>query len=191
MWFSVVLSQTPLAPRDRSFSEDSAISAKEDEEGTSDGADKPPHPDASQKEKLRDGKNTKVENLFSMFSPFHPCFKQQSSPKPWSLRTYLMPGWQLSQQVRETSPLALTIPFSPQSSGFGWFSWFRSKPASGVSTSGDEDSVDSSDSEVTSTDGPVTLPVDPRGNLVTTQPWHHALPWAEGKGGSVLGEHWK
>lgn len=61
--------QTPLAPRDRSFSEDSAISAKEDEEGTSDGADKPPHPDASQKEKLRDGKNTKSSG-FGWFSWF-------------------------------------------------------------------------------------------------------------------------
>ncbi|XP_076797545.1 protein transport protein Sec16B isoform X2 [Arvicanthis niloticus] len=84
--------QTPPAPRARSFSEESVISAKEDEEGSSDGADKPSHPDVSQKEKLRDGKNAK-------------------------------------------------------SSGFGWFSWFRSKPANSVSTSGDEDSADSSDSE--------------------------------------------
>lgn len=34
-----------------------------------------------------------------------------------------------------------------KSSGFGWFSWFRSKPANSVSPSGDEDSSDSSDSE--------------------------------------------
>uniref|UniRef100_A0A8D2GXD8 Protein transport protein sec16 n=1 Tax=Urocitellus parryii TaxID=9999 RepID=A0A8D2GXD8_UROPR len=35
----------------------------------------------------------------------------------------------------------------PQSSGFGWFSWFRSKPASNVSPSGEEDASDSTDSE--------------------------------------------
>ncbi|XP_076797550.1 protein transport protein Sec16B isoform X7 [Arvicanthis niloticus] len=98
--------QTPPAPRARSFSEESVISAKEDEEGSSDGADKPSHPDVSQKEKLRDGKNAK-------------------------------------------------------SSGFGWFSWFRSKPANSVSTSGDEDSADSSDSEQES----------PR-----TSPPHHTSP---------------
>uniref|UniRef100_A0A1U8BR35 Protein transport protein sec16 n=1 Tax=Mesocricetus auratus TaxID=10036 RepID=A0A1U8BR35_MESAU len=34
-----------------------------------------------------------------------------------------------------------------KSSGFGWFSWFRSKPANSVSPSGDEDSSDISDSE--------------------------------------------
>lgn len=36
----------------------------------------------------------------------------------------------------------------PQGSGFGWFSWFRSKPTHSASPSGDEDS-DSPDSEVT------------------------------------------
>ncbi|KAB1260334.1 Protein transport protein Sec16B [Camelus dromedarius] len=36
-----------------------------------------------------------------------------------------------------------------QSSGFGWFSWFRSKPATHASPSGDEDSSDTPDSEVT------------------------------------------
>lgn len=35
-----------------------------------------------------------------------------------------------------------------QSSGFGWFSWFRSKPTN-ASPSADEDSSDSQDSEVT------------------------------------------
>ncbi|KAB1260338.1 Protein transport protein Sec16B [Camelus dromedarius] len=34
-----------------------------------------------------------------------------------------------------------------QSSGFGWFSWFRSKPATHASPSGDEDSSDTPDSE--------------------------------------------
>lgn len=34
-----------------------------------------------------------------------------------------------------------------KSSGFGWFSWFRSKPANSTSPVGDEDSSDSSDSE--------------------------------------------
>uniref|UniRef100_G1P8H3 Protein transport protein sec16 n=1 Tax=Myotis lucifugus TaxID=59463 RepID=G1P8H3_MYOLU len=36
-----------------------------------------------------------------------------------------------------------------QSSGFGWFSWFRSKPTHSTSPSGDEDSSDSPDSEET------------------------------------------
>ncbi|KAL6087792.1 hypothetical protein STEG23_005159, partial [Scotinomys teguina] len=92
--------QAPLAPEVRRFSEDSTISAKEDEGGSSDGADEPSHQDASQRGKPGDGKeNTK-------------------------------------------------------SSGFGWFSWFRSKPANSVSPSGDEDSSDSSDSE----ESPSTLP---------------------------------
>lgn len=108
--------------------------------------------------------------------PLHPCVKQQSSPKPWSLLTYLTPGWQLSQWLRETSLLALAIPLSPQSSGFGWFSWFRSKPASSVSTSGDEDSSDSSDSEVTSTDGLATLPCGPQSKSSHNTAWHHFLP---------------
>ncbi|XP_031242187.1 protein transport protein Sec16B isoform X3 [Mastomys coucha] len=61
--------QTPPAPRAPSFSEDSAISAKEDEEGSSDGADKPSHSDASQKRKLGDEKNTKSSG-FGWFSWF-------------------------------------------------------------------------------------------------------------------------
>ncbi|XP_076403883.1 protein transport protein Sec16B isoform X1 [Peromyscus maniculatus bairdii] len=85
--------QAPLAPGPRRFSEDSTVSAKEDEGGSSDGSDEPSHQDASQRGKPGDGKeNTK-------------------------------------------------------SSGFGWFSWFRSKPANSESPSGDEDSSDSSDSE--------------------------------------------
>ncbi|XP_008046169.1 protein transport protein Sec16B [Carlito syrichta] len=36
-----------------------------------------------------------------------------------------------------------------KSSGLGWFSWFRSKPSTNVSPSGDEDSSDSPDSEET------------------------------------------
>ncbi|XP_057585523.1 protein transport protein Sec16B isoform X2 [Hippopotamus amphibius kiboko] len=35
-----------------------------------------------------------------------------------------------------------------KSSGFGWFSWFRSRPTNDASPSGDEDSSDSPDSEV-------------------------------------------
>ncbi|XP_004372909.1 protein transport protein Sec16B [Trichechus manatus latirostris] len=36
-----------------------------------------------------------------------------------------------------------------KSSGFRWFSWFRAKPATNMSSSGDEDSLDSPDSEET------------------------------------------
>lgn len=88
-----VLPQTPAAPRVPSFSEDSAASAKEDEEGSSDGADKPSHPDASQKGKLGDGKNTKVENLFSMCPPFIPASNSSAvqSPGP-SLFTSCLAG---------------------------------------------------------------------------------------------------
>ncbi|CAO2637365.1 Protein transport protein Sec16B [Lemmus lemmus] len=85
--------QAPPAPRAQRFSEDSTVSAKEDEGGSLDGADEPSHQDTSQRGKPRDGKAT------------------------------------------------------TKSSGFGWFSWFRSKPANSVSPSGDEDSSDSSDSE--------------------------------------------
>ncbi|KAL1774915.1 transport protein Sec16B isoform X1 [Sigmodon hispidus] len=89
----VISSAQALAPIARRFSEESTVSAKEDEGRSSDGADEPPHQDASQRGKAGDEKeNTK-------------------------------------------------------SSGFGWFSWFRSKPANSASPSGDEDSSDSSGSE--------------------------------------------
>lgn len=155
-----ILSQAPLTPGARRFSEDSTVSAKEDEGGSSDGSDEPSHQDASQRGKPGDGKeNTKVEDLFFSISPPSSLF-QTVDQSPGAPHTHLMPGWQLSQLVRETSPLALTIPLALQSSGFGWFSWFRSKPANSESPSGDEDSSDSSDSEVTSTDG---LAAPPRG----------------------------
>ncbi|XP_016830371.1 protein transport protein Sec16B isoform X2 [Cricetulus griseus] len=93
-------SQAPQAPRARRFSEGSTISAKKDEEASSDEEDEPSHQDASQRGKPGDRKeNTK-------------------------------------------------------SSGFGWFSWFRSKPANSVSPSGDEDSSDRSDSEESSSTSP-------------------------------------
>ncbi|XP_024408918.2 protein transport protein Sec16B isoform X4 [Desmodus rotundus] len=41
-----------------------------------------------------------------------------------------------------------------KSSGFGWFSWFRSKPTHSASPSGDEDSSDSPDSEETPSASP-------------------------------------
>ncbi|XP_041518570.1 protein transport protein Sec16B isoform X1 [Microtus oregoni] len=85
--------QAPPAPRAQSFSEDSTVSAKEEEGGSSDGADEPSHHDTSQRGKPEDGKT------------------------------------------------------ATKSSGFGWFSWFRSKPANSTSPSGDEDSSGSSDSE--------------------------------------------
>uniref|UniRef100_A0A8D1ZJQ7 Protein transport protein sec16 n=1 Tax=Sus scrofa TaxID=9823 RepID=A0A8D1ZJQ7_PIG len=46
-----------------------------------------------------------------------------------------------------------------KSSGFGWFSWFRSKPTGNASPSGDEDSSDSPDSEETPRASSPTQPV--------------------------------
>ncbi|XP_001498372.3 protein transport protein Sec16B isoform X1 [Equus caballus] len=87
--------QAPLIPRARNISESSTISFKEDEEESSNEADKKSSQNTAHSEKPGDVKgNTK-------------------------------------------------------SSGFGWFSWFRSKPTSVVSPSGDEDSSDSPDSEET------------------------------------------
>ncbi|KAM7336125.1 hypothetical protein ACRRTK_004618 [Alexandromys fortis] len=85
--------QAPPAPRAQRFSEGSTVSAKEEEGGSSDGADESSHHDTSQRGKPGDGKA------------------------------------------------------ATKSSGFGWFSWFRSKPANSASPSGDEDSSGSSDSE--------------------------------------------
>ncbi|KAM6166242.1 protein transport protein Sec16B [Erethizon dorsatum] len=84
--------QVPPAPRARSFSENSSVSVQEDEE-SSDEADKKPSSNAAQREKSGDVKdNTK-------------------------------------------------------SSGFGWFSWFRSKPSN--NSPSEEDSLsDCTDSEV-------------------------------------------
>ncbi|KFO30673.1 Protein transport protein Sec16B [Fukomys damarensis] len=83
--------QVPLAPRARTFSENSGVSVQEDEEESTDEADKKPSSSASQREKSGDLKD------------------------------------------------------STKSSGFGWFSWFRSKPSNSLS---EEDSLsDCTDSE--------------------------------------------
>ncbi|XP_033617999.1 protein transport protein Sec16B isoform X1 [Fukomys damarensis] len=87
--------QVPLAPRARTFSENSGVSVQEDEEESTDEADKKPSSSASQREKSGDLKDS-----------------------------------------------------TKQSSGFGWFSWFRSKPSNSLS---EEDSLsDCTDSEQTS-----------------------------------------
>ncbi|KAH0514713.1 Protein transport protein Sec16B [Microtus ochrogaster] len=102
--------QAPPAPRAQRFSEDSTVSAKEEEGGSSEGADEPSHHDISQRGKPGDGKT------------------------------------------------------ATKSSGFGWFSWFRSKPANSASPSGDEDSSGSSDSEGVSSEfysPPGALPPPP------------------------------
>lgn len=50
----------------------------------------------------------------------------------------------------ETDKKSSTDPAQRErSSGFGWFSWFRSKPSHSSTASGDEDSSDSADSEET------------------------------------------
>uniref|UniRef100_A0A8B9WRI5 Protein transport protein sec16 n=1 Tax=Bos mutus grunniens TaxID=30521 RepID=A0A8B9WRI5_BOSMU len=85
--------QVPLIPRARSISDSSIVSVKEDEEESSEKADKKSSQNTVQREKLGN--------------------------------------------VKE----------STKSSGFGWFSWFRSKPTHNASPSGDEDSSDSPDSE--------------------------------------------
>lgn len=56
-------------------------------------------------------------------------------------------------------------------SGFGWFSWFRSKPPDKTPPSGDEDSPDSPDSEVTYLGG--------RGSSPSCGPWHQTLPQSQ------------
>lgn len=90
-----VLSQAPQAPRARRFSEGSTISAKKDEEASSDEEDEPSHQDASQRGKPGDRKeNTKVEDLFFSVTPFHPCFKQWvrvRSPIPPPSHVWLAP----------------------------------------------------------------------------------------------------
>lgn len=64
--------------------------------------------------------------------------------------TTIMLGGLVSYLGGEANLWAMKLPLPFQSSGFGWFSWFRSKPTSVVSPSGDEDSSDSPDSEVAS-----------------------------------------
>ncbi|XP_045249085.2 protein transport protein Sec16B isoform X4 [Macaca fascicularis] len=87
------LIKTPLAARAPSISESSTNSAKEDEEESSDEADKNSPQNTARRGKLGDGKE------------------------------------------------------HTKSSGFGWFSWFRSKPTKNASPSGEEDSSDSPDCE--------------------------------------------
>uniref|UniRef100_A0A8D0PZU9 Protein transport protein sec16 n=1 Tax=Sus scrofa TaxID=9823 RepID=A0A8D0PZU9_PIG len=97
--------QVPQLPRARRVSESSAVSDKDDEEGSSDEADKKSPQSTAQRERPGEAKeNTK-------------------------------------------------------SSGFGWFSWFRSKPTGNASPSGDEDSSDSPDSEETPRASSPTQPV--------------------------------
>ncbi|KAK2084825.1 Protein transport protein Sec16B [Saguinus oedipus] len=66
-----------------------------------------------------------------------------------------------------------------KSSGFDWFSWFRSKPTKNASPSGDEDSSDSPDSEVGSAAGRMPLSVGLSEGVVsapTGSPrWHLTL----------------
>ncbi|XP_031514169.1 protein transport protein Sec16B isoform X2 [Papio anubis] len=87
------LIKTLLAARAPSISECSTNSAKEDEEESSDEADKNSPQNTARRGKLGDGKE------------------------------------------------------HTKSSGFGWFSWFRSKPTKNASPSGEEDSSDSPDCE--------------------------------------------
>ncbi|XP_047377683.1 protein transport protein Sec16B isoform X1 [Sciurus carolinensis] len=124
--------QVPLALRARNFSESSTILGQEDEE-SSDEADKKSSPNAAQREK---------------------------------------PG-----DVKEGT----------KGSGFGWFSWFRSKPTSNVSPSGEEDSGDSTDSEQEpprASSPPEGLPPMP---LLESPPLPGAGASSRGTGGGDLG----
>uniref|UniRef100_A0A673UVN1 Protein transport protein sec16 n=1 Tax=Suricata suricatta TaxID=37032 RepID=A0A673UVN1_SURSU len=111
--------QVLLIPRSRNISESSTGSVKEEEQESSDEADK------------------------------------KSSPNPAPQEN---PG-----DVKD----------STKSSGFGWFSWFRSKPRNNASPSG-EDSSDSPDSEETSR-APSPLQAGPRLSL-TSLPESQSLP---------------
>lgn len=57
-------------------------------------------------------------------------------------------GGRVAHSAGEGTLRAIAVPFLLQRSGFGWFSWFRSKPPNKAAPSGDEDSPDSPDSEV-------------------------------------------
>ncbi|XP_055480365.1 protein transport protein Sec16B isoform X2 [Psammomys obesus] len=62
--------QAPPVPGAQRFSEDSTMSAKEDEERSSDGEDKPSHQDASQRGKPGEGKENSKRSGFGWFSWF-------------------------------------------------------------------------------------------------------------------------
>uniref|UniRef100_A0A8C4PRK4 Protein transport protein sec16 n=1 Tax=Equus asinus asinus TaxID=83772 RepID=A0A8C4PRK4_EQUAS len=90
--------------------------------------------------------------------------------------TTIMLGGLVSYLGGEANLWAMKLPLPFQSSGFGWFSWFRSKPTSVVSPSGDEDSSDSPDSEVASLGDGKPPPLWAfRGSVLSTrgaQSWH-------------------
>ncbi|KAL2771257.1 protein transport protein Sec16B [Daubentonia madagascariensis] len=78
-----------------------------------------------------------------------------------------------------------------KSSGFGWFSWFRSKPTNNVSPSGDEDSSDSPNSEQETPRAP-SAPQASLGLSLTPSPESPLLPDTSavsgGTGGGEGGE---
>ncbi|KAB0397378.1 hypothetical protein E2I00_019657, partial [Balaenoptera physalus] len=122
--------QVPLISRARNISESSTVSVKEDEEESSDEADKKSSETTAQREKLGDAKeSTKREK--------RPCRPQNS-------------------------------PSSLQSSGFGWLSWFRPKPARDAPPAGDKDASDSPDSE--QEDPRASSPPQPSPGLSPTPP---------------------
>ncbi|XP_033052510.1 protein transport protein Sec16B isoform X2 [Trachypithecus francoisi] len=64
-----------------------------------------------------------------------------------TLQAHLGPGENPVSQETSQPPDGQEVISKPKSSGFGWFSWFRSKPTKNASPSGEEDSSDSPDSE--------------------------------------------
>ncbi|XP_015347249.1 protein transport protein Sec16B isoform X1 [Marmota marmota marmota] len=91
-----------------------------------------------------------------------PQVKEQSAPPAPRAHSFSESSTNLGQEDQEESSEEADQKPSPnaaerekpgdvkenaKSSGFGWFSWFRSKPTSNVSPSGEEDTSDSTDSE--------------------------------------------
>uniref|UniRef100_A0A2K6QKP3 Protein transport protein Sec16B n=1 Tax=Rhinopithecus roxellana TaxID=61622 RepID=A0A2K6QKP3_RHIRO len=64
-----------------------------------------------------------------------------------TLQTHLGPGENTVSQETSQPPDGQEVISKAKSPGFGWFSWFRSKPTKNASPSGEEDSSDSPDSE--------------------------------------------
>lgn len=131
-----LLFQAPLIPRARSRSESSSVSVKEDEGEASDEADKTSSQNAAQREKPGDVKGRRKVGTRTVGQA------GESGPRHGPPASPPAQGWVSGRGAWEPQDL----PSPLQNSGFGWFSWFRSKP--GGSTSGEEDSSDSPDAEV-------------------------------------------
>lgn len=146
----------PPIPRAHSPSEGSTALVKEDEGESSDEADKTSSQNTTQGEKVGDAEGCRGGGTGS-FLPTVPVPSGRADLGIWvsvlsppCLSTPVL-GWggHISHSAGEATLQAIAAPLLLQRSGFGWFSWFRSKPPDKAPPSGDEDSPDSPDSEVT------------------------------------------